>query len=135
MNINIIKISTITLLTAGQFAFAEVSNRETDCVVKDIIYLEEEDRASINFNTEAYLPAEFNPYAAPENIFHVSYIEKEEQIDLGFDTKDYLPKGFDPHKFFFDINSIEYIDERDMWEIDFDTQQFLPKNFDASIGR
>lgn len=134
MNINILKISTFSLLVAGQMAFANGNLNDKNLILEDIIYLEEE-TASLEFDTDAYLPEDFNPYAGPANVLHVSYIEEAEEIDLGFDTQEYLPEGFNPYQCEFDLNSIEYIDENDLFELDFDTRDYLPVNFDASIGR
>ena len=134
MNIDILKISTLSLLVAGQMALASGNLNDKNLILEDIIYLEEE-TASLDFDTDTYLPEDFNPYAGPTNVLHVSYIEKAEEIDLGFDTREYLPEGFNPYQCAFDINSIEYIDENDLFEVDFDTREYLPANFNASIGR
>ncbi|GGD54451.1 hypothetical protein [Muriicola marianensis] len=102
----------------GLSSSAMEKNNEINLEVDSITYIEEEDSASLDFNTEAFLPEDFNPYSAPENILHVSYIDAEQEIDLGFDTEEYLPAGFNPHRFFFDIHSIEYIEDEELFDID-----------------
>ncbi|MBT8281245.1 MAG: hypothetical protein KJO16_06675 [Muriicola sp.] len=135
MNTNIIKISALSFLAAGQIALANDTLNDKNLTVDEITYLQEEETTSLDIDTEAYLPEDFNPYASPANVLHVSYIDEADVVELGFDTRKYLPEGFNPYKCEFDIHSIEYIDENDLFELDFDTRQYLPENFDANIGR
>ncbi|NNL08635.1 MAG: hypothetical protein HKP38_05370, partial [Croceitalea sp.] len=51
----------------------------------------------LEFNTEDYLPQDFNPYQGKPSISTFNFIE-DDQVELGFDTADYLPKGFNPYK-------------------------------------
>ncbi len=135
MKTQIIKISTLVLVAMINVSLVHAANKDTSLKVDSITYLEEED-AALTFDTEAYLPADFNPYAAPANFEHVSYIEEGQlNIDLGFDTQAYLPEGFSPYPFFFDIDSIEYIDENDLYEVNFDTKEYLPSYFKAGISK
>ena len=102
--------------------------------IDSITYLEEEEMATLDFDTSEYLPEGFNPYAAPANIMHVSYITGKEIAELGFDTKQYLPAGFNPHRYFFDIHSIQYIEE-EVSDPYMDVQRFLQGQSVPAIGR
>ncbi len=108
--------------------------------VDSITFIEEEESA-LDFDTAAYLPADFNPYAAPSNFQHVSFIEEAVAVDLGFDTREYLPQGFNPHRFFFDIHSIEYIEGEELLDVDLAIIKQVPTsgiitNFgDMKIGK
>ncbi len=135
MKTQIIKVSTLVLIALTNVALANASTKNLNVEVDSIVYLEEEDEAALNIETEAYLPSDFNAYAAPSNFQHVSFIEGDQlNIELGFSTHDYLPKEFSPYPFFFDIDSIEYIDENDLFELDFDTKMYLPSNFNAEMS-
>lgn len=136
MKTQIIKVSTLVLIAMTNVALANTAQRSLNIDLDSITYLEDEEDTSLNFETEAFLPADFNPYAAPANILHTSYIvEDKKTVELGFDTQVYLPEGFNPYSFFFDIHSIEYIEENDLIELDFDTKKYLPYNFNAGIGK
>ena len=136
MKTQIIKVSTLVLIAMTNVALANTAQKSLNIDLDSITYLEEEEDTVLNFETGAFLPADFNPYAAPANILHTSYIvEDQKTVELGFDTQVYLPEGFNPYSFFFDIHSIEYIDENDIIELDFDTKKYLPTNFNAGIGQ
>ena len=53
-----------------------------------------------DFDTSAYLPVGFDPYAGKiahyEELDRLNLYTDEEAIDLGFDTDAYLPAGFNP---------------------------------------
>lgn len=99
-----------------------------------ITYLEEEEIASLDFDTSEYLPEDFNPYAAPSNFMHISFIKGKDAVELGFDTKQYLPEAFNPHRYFFDINSVDYIEE-EVSDPYMDVQRFLQGHSVPPIGR
>ena len=54
----------------------------------------------LGFDTAAYLPAGFDPYAGmTDEVAAIGLIRiEEEEVDLGFDTRPYLPEGFDPYE-------------------------------------
>ena len=64
-----------------------------------ITYLEsEDDEADLGFDTAYWLPAGFDPYAAPTDIDGFSFMEDETSLIFPeLDTKAYLPKNFDPY--------------------------------------
>ena len=128
-------ILSLTLLFGVNFSISarELANDFT-LEIDSITYLEEEEVATLDFDTAAYLPEDFNPYAAPSNFLHVSYLNEEGHIELGFDTKQYLPEGFDPHEYFFDIHSINYIEEESS-DPYLDVQKFLKAHSVPAIGR
>jgi hypothetical protein len=135
MNTHILKIGILALLMTSQSVLANQANTDSNLIVDNITYLEEEEGDNINFDTEVYLPVDFNPYATPSNILHVSYIETEKETELGFNSEAYLPEGFNAHKFFFDIHSVEYLEEEDFLELDFDSSSYLPANFNAGLSK
>lgn len=73
-------------------------NLPMEITLENILFLEPEMEVEMGFNTAEYLPADFNPYAAPSNPMSVSYMEDEEEVVMGFDTHLYLPKNFDPYQ-------------------------------------
>jgi hypothetical protein len=136
MKTSFIKVSTFIIIALSNLSVLKAGEYQAHLVIDSIVYLEEEEDNVLNFETEAFLPSEFNPYAAPDNFLHISYIAAEEpSLDLGFETTQYLPEGFNPYSFFFDIHSIEYIDENDLFELDFDTTKYLPSNFNARMSK
>jgi hypothetical protein len=128
-------ILSLTLLLGMSFsASANEHMNNVNLEIDSITYLEEEDSASLDFDTTAFLPEAFNPFAAPANFMHVSYIAEVGDVELGFDTNQYLPKGFNPHSFYFDIHSIEYIEE-DFSDAYMDVQRFLQSRYFPTSGR
>ena len=97
------KISLITMLafftaishTTNANDSTEVLTREE---LKGINYIEVATNVELGFEAAKYLPADFNPYAAPVNFMDVSFIKEETESVLGFDTSLYLPEDFDPYK-------------------------------------
>ena len=128
-------LSLLFLFGLGLSTSAMDQNRHIYLELDSITYLEDEDVSSLDFDAEAYLPEEFNAYAAPENILHVSYISNELEVKLGFETQEYLPHDFDPYNFFFYIHSIEYIEDQEGVDPDSHLQKYFPENQDAIIGR
>ena len=60
--------------------------------------IEDEEEIDLGFDTNEYLPDNFDPYQNAVSIEGLNFMEEEEEIDLGFDTKPYLPDNFDPYK-------------------------------------
>ncbi|NER11731.1 hypothetical protein SAMN06265375_10520 [Muriicola jejuensis] len=118
MNTQYTLVFTMLLLGLVLKTSAMEKSNEYNLEVDSILFIEEDEAASFDFDTATYLPVDFNPYAAPSDFRHVSYIEEKAAIDLGFDTKEYLPEGFDPYRFFFDIHSIEYIEDEELLDLD-----------------
>ena len=97
----------------------------------EIIYIEEEIPVELGFNTEDYLPEDFNPYEQYVDLNSVEYIEEDESWDLGFDASVYLPDNFNPYAIPSDVMSIDYIEEgEDDIDLGFDTTAYLPEGFD-----
>ena len=66
-------------------------------VIKDgFADIETEDMIGLGFDTAAYLPDNFDPYADEVVVESLNYIE-DDVIELGFNTRDFLPEGFDPY--------------------------------------
>ncbi|WP_223033717.1 hypothetical protein [Hanstruepera marina] len=62
-----------------------------------VIELEEE--LTFDFNTQDYLPENFNPLKGKHDLdwSKIELIELEEELTFNFNVKDYLPKHFNPH--------------------------------------
>ena len=99
----------------------------------EIIYIEEEVPVELGFNTEDYLPEDFNPYEQYVDLNSIEFIEEEEEEtwDLGFDASVYLPDNFNPYAIPGDVMNIDYIEEgEDEVDLGFDTAKYLPEDFD-----
>ena len=81
------------VLTHELFAHNNVSN-EIDWNKLEILDLEEE--VTLDFDTNEYLPANFNPLKGKFDLDwnKIELVELEEEVILDFDTKKYLPKDF-----------------------------------------
>ena len=87
----------------------------------------EEENESMDFDTEDYLPLDFNENS---KLYLLKYeLEIEEEDDaFEFDTRDYLPLGFDPLSKT-DMLVYEKLDEEIDETFEFDTKKYLPSNF------
>lgn len=54
----------------------------------------------------AYLPADFNAYAYPENFRTIDYVDPTDEFTLDFDSAENLPDGFDPYSRTVDSNIV-----------------------------
>ncbi len=112
-------------------AVAPIVAKHLKLELNEIVYIENETEIDLGFDVEAYLPANFDPYAGmPGNLNEISYVENEEIVELGFATATYLPTGFNPYSGIAqgpeDINYLE----GESVEIGFDTAEYLPADFD-----
>lgn len=67
-----------------------------DFDVNSIKFIEEEQQIELGFDTNKYLPEDFNPYQEEVPVEGINFME-EESIELGFETADYLPENFNPY--------------------------------------
>jgi hypothetical protein len=122
------------VLTHELFAHNNVSN-EIDWNKLEILDLEEE--VTLDFDTNDYLPENFNPLKGKFDLDwnKIELVELEEEVTLDFDTNDYLPENFNPLKGKFDLdwNKIELVELEEEVILDFDTKKYLPKDFNTSI--
>ena len=65
--------------------------------VSSIKFIEVEQQIELGFDTNDYLPEDFNPYKEEVPVNGINFME-EETIDLGFETADYLPENFNPYR-------------------------------------
>lgn len=109
----------------------EVNTDEVEFNLNSIIYIEEEEKIDLGFNTDEYLPENFNPYTSYFNLEEVIFIENESELSkrMKRKLKRKLPKGFDAYADPKGISGINYIDENDTIVLDFDTHDFLPEGF------
>lgn len=99
--------------------------------LNSIEYIEEAETVNLGFDVEAYLPADFNPYAGMmENPYDVLYLVIEEPIELGFETSEYLPAGFDPYSNkVLSIDDINYMETEEVVDLGFDVNEYLLAGF------
>ncbi|MDT7827501.1 hypothetical protein RQM65_02335 [Pricia sp. S334] len=126
----------IALLGSIMMSFSGTPDCKTNCEplpIDEIIYIEPQEDLELDFDTEEYLPEDFNAYEGMgTDLTDIVFIEEEEEIDLGFDPKAYLPIGFDAYKGMeIDLETVEYIEEDEDVELEFNVQHFLPEDFDA----
>jgi len=95
----------------------------------DIAFLEEEETDILDFEATAYLPDNFDPYAAPTELAGINYIEEESGLDPYVDTANYLPEGFNAYDVYVNWVTVVYIEEEDL-DLGFDTAKYLPVGFD-----
>lgn len=100
--------------------------------INSIIYIEDEDKIELGFDTADYLPENFDPYKRYIDLNSILFIEEEPQMKRRIERKlaRRLPKGFDAYADPKGILGINYIDENDTIVIDFDTTAYLPEGFD-----
>ena len=98
-----------------------------DLDLNSITYIEDENEFDLGFNTEDYLPLDFNPYQVYVDLDAIQFIEEENVvIDLG----EYLPHDFDAFAYPMDFRTIDYVDPTDEVCLDFDSKENLPDGFD-----
>lgn len=117
----------------GQGTLKEGHNDPGTLLLEDIVFLEAEEPLDLGFDVDAYLPADFDPYAsAGPDLDAIRFLEEEEEVVLGFDPVEYLPVGFNPYAGM-DIllDDIVFIEEEAAVELGFDAQAYLPEDFNA----
>lgn len=99
--------------------------------LEDIVYLEAEEPLELGFDVDAYLPADFDPYAsAGPDLDAIRFLEEEEEVVLGFDPLEYLPIGFNPYAGMdLSLEDIVYIEEEAPVALGFDVNDYLPEGF------
>ncbi|NND16419.1 MAG: hypothetical protein HKN89_08865 [Eudoraea sp.] len=100
-----------------------------DIAINDVAYLEMEEPVDLGFEASAYLPENFDAYAAPSDLSGINFIEEEIGLDPAIDTALYLPEGFSPYEVYVNWEAIVYIEEEDL-DLGFDTAKYLPVGFD-----
>ncbi len=96
------KMELISAAAVGfLFAFGVFANNskpvEKEFDINSIIIIEEEVDIDLGFDTQDYLPADFNAYAYPYDVDGFNYIDENDTVILDFDPKEHLPEGFDPY--------------------------------------
>jgi len=81
----------------------ELFGETIDKAIVDIASIdlyEVEETVVLNFETQTYLPDNFNARQGMHDLDWntIPLIEIEEEVELGFNTKDYLPENFNAHK-------------------------------------
>ena len=93
--------------------------------LNSITYIEDEDEFDLGFNTEDYLPLDFDPYQAYVDLDTIRFIEKEMVLDFSTD----LPADFNAYAFPSGFRTIDYVDPSDEFTLDFETADNLPEGF------
>ena len=82
-----------------QELFGETVNNEVVDITSIELY-ELEETVVLNFDTQTYLPENFDARQGMHDLDWntIPLIEVEEEVELGFNTKDYLPENFNAQK-------------------------------------
>ncbi len=122
---------TLSFLMALGFNTALFSQGPShDCdqlVVDSITYIEEEDVFDLGFETEDYLPLDFDPYQIYVDLDAIDFIEDDDMAPI---SRTNLPTGFNAYAFPQYFRTIDYVDPTDEVTLDFDTAEYLPEGFD-----
>ncbi len=92
-----ISTAFLAMLLVPLFSAKTTAATVEDFDINAIKFIEEESQIDLGFDTNEYLPEDFNPYQEEVPVNGINFME-EESIDLGFETKNYLPQNFDPYK-------------------------------------
>lgn len=117
------------LVTNEHVFFPSLEMAPDNFDIHSIEYLEIEDEIELGFNTEDYLPEDFDPNMVYVDLKSVSYI-KDTDEELEMVAKDLLPETFDAYAPPADFRNISYMEEEDL-ALGFDTEPYLPKRFDV----
>lgn len=103
----------------------EVFEIASTLVPNDIKVYELEEEVNLGFNSENYLPKNFNPYAGMNTI---AELEVEAEIVLSSIFND------EPLNVIINIEDIEIFDIEEVVEIGFDSKNCLPADFNPYLG-
>ena len=111
----------------------EGASTTQDLCLDAIVFIEEQDQVDLGFDVDAYLPADFDPYAPAvkePDLSTITYIEADEFDGLGFDTAEYLPLGFNPYAGMeANLDEIVFLEPEEPILLGFDTRDYLPEGF------
>ena len=129
-----VALAIILGLTVAKGVFAadpETKKEEFD--INSVVFIEEEPKIELGFDTADYLPENFNPYKVYFDLDSVKIVEDEFKMTKRMSRKlaRRLPKDFDAYAYPTDVEGFNYIDENDEFEVDFDTKKYLPQGFNA----
>jgi len=129
-NIILALVSGFTFLHSTS---AMVNHEEFEFDINSIVYIEDEIKIELGFDTADYLPENFDPYKSYFDLNSVIFLEEEytQSKRMLRKLKRKLPKGFDAYADPKGIEGINYIDENDKIILDFDTIEYLPEGFNA----
>ena len=101
---------------------------ESTLLLEDIDFIDMETDLELDFDTEPYLPAGFNPY---KEGFDVNQIPFEDMNELGeeFGISKLFPADFDPYAIGDVMTAVNFIEEEEI-VLGFDTSKYLPEGFD-----
>ncbi len=92
-----ISTAFLAMLLVPLFSAKTTTAAVEDFDINTIKFIEEDSQIDLGFDTNEYLPEDFNAYQEEVSVDGINFME-DESIDLGFDTEIYLPQNFDPYK-------------------------------------
>ena len=119
------------ILAANSIFAVAVKTEKQEFDINTVVFIEEEPKIELGFNTADWLPENFDPYKAYFDLNTIIYIEAEFVPKKKLARR--LPKDFDPFSYPTNVMSIDYIDLNDEIELDFDSKEHLPEGFDPYI--
>ncbi|MGF1558665.1 MAG: hypothetical protein ACFCUL_06210 [Flavobacteriaceae bacterium] len=132
MNNKNLKVALAFGILAANSIFAVVLKTEKEEFdINTVVFIEEEPKIELGFNTADWLPENFDPYKAYFDLNTIIYIEAEFVPKKKLARR--LPKDFDPFSHPTNVMSMDYIDLNDEIELDFDSKEHLPEGFDPYI--
>lgn len=99
--------------------------------VATIPYAELEDEIDLGFDTDEYLPDNFDPNLAYGSLKELPYFKVAEEMDMEVDTKEFLPANFNAYAIPENFMNISFIEGEEKVDLGFDTKPYLPVGFDA----
>ncbi len=120
-------LSVILILLSNTGLIAQHPNSGCEPLdLESVTYIEEENVYDLGFDTDDYLPLDFDPYEYYVNLDAIKYLEEDEAVDYSA----YLPHDFNPYAYPTYFRSIDYVDPSDKIDLNFDTVENLPEGFD-----
>ena len=123
-----LSLSILMALTINSNVLAQGPNHDCDDFdLNTVTYIEEENEFDLGFNSEDYLPLDFDPHKIYVDLETINYMEEEE---LNYDFSANLPADFNAYAYPSYFRTIDYIDPTDEISLDFDSATYLPEGFD-----
>lgn len=95
--------------------------------LNSITYIEEDNDYDLGFETDEYLPLDFDPYEYYVNLDAIEFIDEEEALA---DYSAFLPHDFNAYAYPTYFRTIDYVDPSDMIDLHLDIVENLPEGFD-----
>ncbi|MGB5238481.1 MAG: hypothetical protein WBM43_06030 [Flavobacteriaceae bacterium] len=119
--------SFLILLTHTGVMAQNPKNDDEPLDLNSVTYIEEENAYDLGFNTEDYLPLDFDPTEYYVDLDSIDFIDEVEAVA---DYSAFLPHDFNAYAYPSYFRSIDYLDPSDAIDLDLDTAENLPEGFD-----